>query len=156
MLIMEMQHLIKLDEDEPAGCLTNNTTARRWHHSLTTVPCLQWKEVFHFDDAYKISPNIINKAVTALFLLPENRPHFIRCWPAIPFFCLMPTNGAWGLPAVLARRPVFTGFCLYLQALLCAVLFAGCKDTLAADSETVLMDALIEDSYKNAYEVTKT
>lgn len=30
-----------------------------------------------------------------------------------------------------------------------------CKDTLAADGQTVLMDSLIEESYKNAYEVTK-
>ena len=80
MLIMEMQHLIAVGEQEPAGLFDQqyesepdrNTGQQRYSAA-------QWDLVFHYDrEQYKICPSIINKAVTAIFLLPEQqRPHFI-------------------------------------------------------------------------------
>jgi hypothetical protein len=157
MLIMEMQHLIKLDEDEPAGlfdqqydCPDDGTIASQRYRAS------QWKEVFHFDDAYKISPNIINKAVTALFLLPENRPHFILMLAGNTVFLFDADKWSRGAYLQFSLDDLFSQASVSTYRLYYALFYLlVCKDTLAADSETVLMDALIEDSYKNAYEVTK-
>jgi len=157
MLIMEMQHLIKLDEEEPAGlfdqqydCPDDGTIASQRYRAS------QWKEVFHFDDAYKISPNIINKAVTALFLLPENRPHFILMLAGNTVFLFDADKWSRGAYLQFSLDDLFSQASVTTYRLYYALFYLlVCKDTLAADSETVLMDALIEDSYKNAYEVTK-
>lgn len=157
MLIMEMQHLIKLDEEEPAGlfdqqydCPDDGTIASQRYRAS------QWKEVFHFDDAYKISPNIINKAVTALFLLPENRPHFILMLAGNTVFLFDADKWSRGAYLQFSLDDLFSQASVSTYRLYYALFYLlVCKDTLAADSETVLMDALIEDSYKNAYEVTK-
>ena len=80
MLVMEMQHLVRVDEQEPAGLFEqqyesepDRTAPHQRYHAG------QWRFVFGLDRAkYKISPSVINKAVTHIFLLPEERrPHFV-------------------------------------------------------------------------------
>ena len=83
MLIMEMQHLISVDEQSPAGLFEQqyeskpdkNTRQQRYYAG-------QWADVIPSQylnkDKYHFSPAIINKAVTQIFLMPEERrPHFI-------------------------------------------------------------------------------
>ena len=159
MLVMEMQHLIRVDEQEPAGLFEQQYESepdRTAPHQKYYAG--QWRHVFDFDkEKYKISPAVINKAVTHIFLLPEERrPHFILMMAGNVVFLF--DKDKWAKGAYLefsldelfaqARIPAFRNY-YALFHMLCA------KQTLAADGEMVLMDSIIEESYKNAYEVTK-
>ena len=159
MYIMEMQNLIAIDDSEPAGLFEQqyeseperNTKQQRYSDR-------QWRYVFELDkNQYKISPAIINKAITQIFLLPEERrPHFILMMAGNVVFLF--DKDKWAKGSYLqfsldelfaqARVPVFRNYYALFHMLLC-------KQTLAADGEMVLMDTIIEESYKNAYEVTK-
>lgn len=163
MLVMEMQPLIKVDDQEPAGLfeqqynveVNGSITEQTIRHQQYYAG--QWSEVFTLPQDLRISPAVINKAIDALFLLPEERrPHFILMLAGNTIFLL--DSDKWNRGAYLE----FSLDELFSQASISAfrkyyALFhlLTCKDTLASDSETVLMDTLLEDSYKNAYEVTK-
>ncbi len=159
MLVMEMQHLVRVDEQEPAGLFEqqyesepDRTTPHQKYYAG------QWRFVFQLDrERYKISPAVINRAVTTIFLLPEDRrPHFILMMAGNVVFLF--DKDKWAKGAYLefsldelfaqARIPAFRNY-YALFHMLCA------KQTLAADGEQVLMDSIIEESYRNAYEVTK-
>ena len=159
MFVMEMQNLIAIDDSEPAGLFEQqyeseperNTKQQRYS-------ARQWRFVFELDkEKYKISPAIINKAITQIFLLPEERrPHFILMMAGNVVFLF--DKDKWAKGSYLqfsldelfaqARVPVFRNYYALFHMLLS-------KQTLAADGEMVLMDTIIEESYKNAYEVTK-
>ena len=159
MLIMEMQHLIKVGDNEPGGLFeqqynVDGNTATVRHQQFYAG---QWSEVFTVPEDAHISPAVINKAIDALFLLPkERRPHYILMLAGNTLFML--DEEKWNRGAYLvfsldelfsqASIPTFRKYYALFHLLLC-------KETLAADSETVLMDKLVEESYKNAYEVTK-
>ncbi|RHE90359.1 type II restriction endonuclease subunit M [Bacteroides intestinalis] len=163
MFVMEMQPLIKVDDNEPAGLfeqqynveIDGNMTEQTIRHQQYYAG--QWSEVFTLPEEQRISPAVINKAIDALFLLPEERrPHFILMMAGNTLFLL--DSEKWNRGAYLE----FSLDELFSQASISAfrkyyALFhlLTCKNTLASDSETVLMDTLVEDSYKNAYEVTK-
>jgi hypothetical protein len=163
MLVMEMQPLIKVDDKEPAGLfeqqynveIGGSMTEQIVRHQQYYAG--QWSEVFTLPEEQRISPAVINKAIDALFLLPqERRPHFILMLAGNTIFLL--DSEKWNRGAYLE----FSLDELFSQASISAfrkyyALFhlLTCKDTLASDSETVLMDTLVEDSYKSAYEVTK-
>ena len=182
MLIMEMQNLITIDDKEPAGLFEQQyesepTTNRVPSSSLEWPRCAggrqsqpdlytaqqkyaarQWRFVFHLDtEKYKISPAVINKAITHIFLLPEERrPHFILMLAGNTVFLFDKDKWAKGSYLEFSLDELFT------QASISAfrnyyALFhmLVSKQTLAADGEMVLMDTIIEESYKNAYEVTK-
>ena len=157
MLIMEMQNLITVDDKEPAGLFEQqyesepNTNEQKYS-------ARQWRFVFNLDtEKYKISPAIINKAITHIFLLPEERrPHFILMLAGNTIFLF--DKDKWAKGSYLE----FSLDELFAQASLSAfrnyyALFhmLVSKQTLAADGKMVLMDSIIEESYKNAYEVTK-
>lgn len=159
MFVMEMQHLISVDDQEPAGLFEQQYESepdRKTPHQKYNAE--QWDNVFKFDkEKYKISPAVINKAITHIFLLPEERrPHFILMMAGNVVFLF--DKDKWAKGAYLefsldelfaqARIPAFRNY-YALFHMLCA------KQTLAADGEIVLMDSIIEESYKNAYEVTK-
>ena len=162
MLIMEMQHLISVDEQSPAGLFEQqyesepdkNTRQQRYYAG-------QWADVIPAQylnkEKYHFSPAIINKAVTQIFLMPEERrPHFILMLAGNTVFLF--DKDKWARGSYLQ----FSIDDLYTQGQLKSsrnhyALFQLLvnKEALAADGQTVLMDSLIEESYKNAYEVTK-
>lgn len=156
MLIMEMQHQIKTGEDEPDGLFQQQydggeaTDHQRYRAS-------QWKNVFSVPEGAKISPSVINKAVTALFLLQdEQSPKYILMLSGNIIYLF--SRDKWHQGAYLEFsldelfsqasiskfRNYFALFCILLQ-----------KNTLAADAEVTLMDNIMEESYKNAYSVTQ-
>ena len=160
MLVMEMQHLIAINDNEPDGLFKqqyedDRTSGQQRYYGG------QWRQVIpsqYLDRTkYHFSPAIINKAITQIFLMPEERrPHYILLLAGNTLFLF--DRDKWARGSYLQ----FSLDDLYFQAqiktyrlhyalfhLLC------CKETLAADGQTVLMDTLIEESYKNAYEVTK-
>lgn len=165
MLVMEMQHLIKTDEQEPAGLFEQQYNVVEDGQTSSVIIrhqqyyAGQWSELFTLpkDEEAHISPAIINKAIDAIFLLPEeHRPHFILMMAGNTMFLL--DSDKWNRGSYLE----FSMDELFSQASISAfrkyyALFhlLICKDTLAADSESVLMDKLVEESYKSAYEVTK-
>ena len=163
MLVMEMQHLIKTDDREPAGLFEQRYNVEAPGRTETVSKhqqyyASQWSEVFTLPSDVRISPKVINKAIDAIFLLPqERRPHYILMMAGNNIFLL--DSEKWNRGAYLQ----FSLDELYSQASFSAkyrVYYAlfhllVCKETLAAESETVLMDRLVEESYKSAYEVTK-
>lgn len=162
MLIMEMQHLISVNEQSPAGLFEQQyesepdkyTRQQRYYAG-------QWADVIparYLDkEKYHFSPAIINKAITQLFLMPEERrPNFILMLAGNVVFLF--NKDKWARGAYLQ----FSLDDLYVQGQLKSsrnhyALFQLLvnKEALAVDGQTVLMDSLIEESYKNAYEVTK-
>lgn len=158
MYIMEMQNLIAIDDRQPAGLFEQQYDSGTEGSSQQRYFASQWEEVFKLDkEKYKISPSIINKAVTQIFLLPEERrPHFILILAGNTVFLC--DKDKWAKGSYLefsldelfaqARVPVFRNYYALFHLLVA-------KQTLASEGEQVLMDTIIEESYKNAYEVTK-
>ncbi len=160
MLIMEMQNLITINDVEPDGLFKQqyegDTTSNHQRYNAR-----QWRQVIpakYLDrERYHFSPAVINKAITQIFLMPEERrPHYILMLAGNVVFLF--DHDKWARGSYLQ----FSLDDLYFQAQIKAyrlhyALFhlLCCKETLAADGQTVLMDSLIEESYKNAYEVTK-
>lgn len=162
MFVMEMQNLISVNEQIPAGLFEQqyesdpdrSTRQQRYYAG-------QWADVIpekYLDrEKYRFSPAIINKAVTQIFLMPEERrPHFILMLAGNVVYLF--NKDKWARGSYLQ----FSLDDLYVQGQLKSSrnhyalfwLLVG-KEALAADGQTVLMDNLIEESYKNAYEVTK-
>ena len=81
MLIMEMQNLITINDVEPDGLFKQqyegDTTSNHQRYNAG-----QWRQVIpakYLDrERYHFSPAVINKAITQIFLMPEERrPHYI-------------------------------------------------------------------------------
>ena len=160
MLIMEMQNLITVGDTEPDGLFKQQYEDDR-SSGQQRYYAGQWRQVIPAEyldrEKYRFSPAIINKAITQIFLMPEERrPHYILMLAGNQVFLF--DSDKWARGSYLQ----FSLDDLYFQGqiknyrlhyalfhLLC------CKEALAADGQTVLMDSLIEESYKNAYEVTK-
>ncbi len=160
MLVMEMQNLITINDVEPDGLFKQqyegDTTSDQQRYYAG-----QWRQVippeFLDREHYRFSPAIINKAITQIFLMPEvRRPHYILMLAGNIVFLF--DRDKWARGSYLQ----FSLDDLYFQGQIKAyrlhyALFhlLCCKETLAADGQTALMDSLVEESYKNAYEVTK-
>ena len=156
MLIMEMRPLIKVGEDEPAGLFQQQYDDGEVPHQRYSAS--HWESVFTFDKEHeRISPSVINKAVSQIFLMPEEkRPQYILMLAGSKVMLLDQDKWARGSYLIFSLDELFS------QASISAfrnyyALFhlLVCKDTIAADSETLLMSSLIEDSYRNAYSVTQ-
>ena len=157
MFIMEMQHLIKTGDEEPDGLFEQQYDDGKGQRDKQRYWAGQWSDVFEVPEGCKISPAVVNKAITSIFLLPEERrPHFILLLAGNTVFLFDKDKWNRGSYLMFSLDDLFsqasiTTFRNYYALFHLLV----CKETLAADSETVLMDALIEESYKSAYEVTK-
>lgn len=156
MLIMEMRPLIKVGDDEPEGLFQQQYDDGQVNHQRYAAS--HWESVFTFDKEHeKISPAVINKAVSQIFLMPEEkRPQYILMLAGSKVMLLDQEKWARGSFLIFSLDELFS------QASISAfrnyyALFhlLVCKQTLAADSETLLMSTLIEDSYRNAYSVTQ-
>ena len=156
MLIMEMRPLIKVGDDEPEGLFQQQYDDGEV--KFQRYAASHWESVFTFDKEHeKISPAVINKAVSQIFLMPEEkRPQYILMLAGSKVMLLDQEKWARGSYLIFSLDELFS------QASISAfrnyyALFhlLVCKQTLAADSETLLMSTLIEDSYRNAYSVTQ-
>jgi len=159
MLIMEMQNLITIEDKEPAGLFEQQYESEERVSGQQKYAARQWKHVFDLDtEKYKISPAIINKAITHIFLLPEERrPHFILMMAGNTVFLFDKDKWAKGSYLQFSLDDLFTQASIDQKHRTHYALFhmLVSKQTLAAEGEMVLMDTIIEESYKNAYEVTK-
>lgn len=158
MLVMEMQNLIPIEEKEPAGLFEQQYESDE-RCGQQKYSARQWRFVFNLDtEKYKISPAIINKAITHIFLLPEERrPHFILMLAGNTVFLFDKDKWAKGSYLQFSLDDLFAQASIDAKHRTLYALFhmLVSKHTLAAEGEMVLMDTIIEESYKNAYEVTK-
>lgn len=158
MLVMEMQNLIPIEEKEPAGLFEQQYESDE-RSGQQKYSAHQWRFVFNLDtEKYKISPAIINKAITHIFLLPEERrPHFILMLAGNTVFLFDKDKWAKGSYLQFSLDDLFAQASIDAKHRTLYALFhmLVSKHTLAAEGEMVLMDTIIEESYKNAYEVTK-
>lgn len=158
MLVMEMQNLIPIEEKEPAGLFEQQYESDE-RSGQQKYSARQWRFVFNLDtEKYKISPAIINKAITHIFLLPEERrPHFILMLAGNTVFLFDKNKWAKGSYLQFSLDDLFAQASIDAKHRTLYALFhmLVSKHTLAAEGEMVLMDTIIEESYKNAYEVTK-
>jgi hypothetical protein len=159
LMVMEMQALIKDDESEPEGLFEQRYNVQaeeetnppqRYHRS-------QWERVFQVPDNVKISPVIINKAVSELFLFEMHlRPKYILLLAGNMVFLLEQEKWFRGSYLQFDLEELFTEATANRNANYFALFyFLLGKESLAPDSNMVLLDQLDEDSHKSAYEVTR-
>jgi hypothetical protein len=159
LMIMEMQALIKEGEEEPDGLFEQRynvleesevKSAQRYHRS-------QWENVFTVPRDLKVSPAIINKAVSELFLLDQHRrPKYILLLAGNMVFLLEQEKWFRGSYLQFDLEELFTEASLPKTRNYYALFyFLIGKETLAPDADMVLMEQLDEDSHKSAYAVTQ-
>lgn len=158
LVILEMQPMIKFNEDEqPAGLFEqqfNDEEGTKTKEQKYYYP--HWSEVIQkpIPEGCKIDPSKVNEAVSAIFNLPEQRPQYILILAGN--IVMLIEQDKWDQGAYLKfdleelfSEASITKFKDYyaLFYLLTA------KEILAGDAH--LMEQINEESYKNAYEVTK-
>lgn len=159
LLIMEMQALIKEDDNDPDGLFEQRynveeeelkSPPQKYHRS-------QWQEVFKVPDGVKISPAVINTAISQLFLLePHQRPKYILLLGGNVIFLLEQEKWFRGSYLQFDLEELFSEATANRAANYYSLLnFLIGKEALAPESNMVLLDQLDEDSHKSAYEVTK-
>lgn len=161
LMIMEMQALIKEDDTEPDGLFEQRYNVedeaqanppQRYHRS-------QWERIpgFKIPNGCKISPTVINKAISELFLFEQHlRPKFILLLAGNVVFLLEQEKWFRGSYLQIDLEELFSEATANRNANYYALFyFLLGKETLAPESNMVLLDQLDEDSHKSAYEVTK-
>lgn len=158
LVILEMQPMIKFNEDDqPAGLFEqqfNDEEGTKTKEQKYYYP--HWSEVIQkpIPEGCKIDPSKVNEAVSAIFNLPEQRPQYILILAGN--IVMLIEQDKWDQGAYLKfdleelfSEASITKFKDYyaLFYLLTA------KEILAGDAH--LMEQINEESYKNAYEVTK-
>lgn len=160
LMVMEMHAMIKTrDEEEPDGLfdqsynVTENgedlkSTTQKYHRS-------QWTDIFTVPEGISISPMVINKAVSELFLLPSyQRPRYILLCAGNIYFLLEAEKWFRGSYLQFDMEILFDDASIDKNYLALFYLLLG-KEQLAPTAEMVLMEQLDEDAHKVAYEVTK-
>lgn len=159
LVVMEMQALIKEDDEEPDGLFEQHYNVedeaqanppQRYHR-------LQWEKVFTVPANVKISPVVINKAISELFLIEQHlRPKYILLLAGNVVFLLEQEKWFRGSYLQIDLEELFSEATANRNANYYALFyFLLGKETLAPESNMVLLDQLDEDSHKSAYEVTK-
>ena len=158
LVVMEMQPLIKENaDDEPDGLFQQRYSSENDENATQEQRYLrsQWDRVFQVPEGLKLSPSIVNAAVSTLFLLEQHRrPRYILLLAGNKVFLLEQEKWFRGaylefdieefFALVQAKRDYYNLFFLLLA-----------KETLAPSSNPILLEQLDEDNHKSAYEVTK-
>ncbi|WMX16506.1 Eco57I restriction-modification methylase domain-containing protein [Aureispira sp. CCB-E] len=161
LMIMEMQALISDGGREPDGLFD-----QRYHQEkdesafmpqAQEYDCSDWSNVFEVKEDETISPMIINKAISQLFLIAQHRrPQYILLCAGNQYFLLEQEKwfkGAYLQFDIEALFDEVTG--TKKKDYYSLFYFLLAKNHLAPQSEIVLMEQLDEDSHKSAFEVTK-
>ena len=159
LMIMEMQALIKEDDTDPDGLFeqrynvedeSQNNPPQKYHRT-------QWDRVFQVPGHLKISPVIINKAISELFLFePHLRPKYILLLAGNIIYLLEQEKWFRGSYLQFDLEELFSEATANRNANYYALFyFLLSKESLTPESNMVLLDQLDEDSHKSAYEVTK-
>ncbi|MEI6297164.1 MAG: hypothetical protein WCO84_06030, partial [bacterium] len=159
LMIMEMQALIKEDDTEPDGLFQQqyNVEDELQSNPPQKYHLSQWDDVFQVPEGVKISPVIINKAISELFLLePHIRPRYILLLAGNIIYLLEQEKWFRGSYLEFDLEELFTEATASPRANYYSLFyFLTSKEALAPESNMVLLDQLNEDSHKSAYEVTQ-
>lgn len=157
LMIMEMQALITEGDNDPDGLFEqsynveddeNQKPPQKYHRK-------QWGDLFKVPDGMKISPMVINKAVSAIFLLEQHkRPRYILLCAGNEYFLLEQEKWFHGSYLQFNIEELFSEASIKRDYLSLFYLLLS-NDMLAPQSDLVLLEQLDEDSHKSAYEVTK-
>ena len=171
LMIMEMRALIKEGEEEPDGLFeqryhgddesfrggqgSGDTPLGKETYPPQKYHRSQWEEVFKVPNGMTISPMIINKAVSELFLLDQHRrPQYILLCAGNVYYLLEQEKWFRGSYLQFDLEELFSEGSVN-RDYYALFYFLLAKEALAPQSEIVLMDQLDEDSHKSAYEVTQ-
>ena len=157
LMILEMQPLIREGDDEPDGLFEQRYSMEdvEVQHPPQKYHRSQWENVFKVDGDVRISPMVINKAVSQLFLLdPHRRPKYILLCAGNIYYLLEQEKWFRGSYLTFDLESLFDEATIKKEYY-CLFYFLLAKETLAPQSEIVLMEQLDEDSHKSAYEVTQ-
>ena len=91
LMVMEMQALIKEGDEDPDGLFEQqyNVEDETLHSPPQKYHRVQWENVFTVPEGLKISPMVINKAVSELFLIDaRQRPRYILLCAGNQYFLL--------------------------------------------------------------------
>lgn len=160
LMIMEMHALIKTGDEEPESLFEQKYTddedtdgeeaiqPQKYHRS-------QWEDIFTVPEGVKVSPMVINKAVSQLFLLPvHRRPKFVLLCAGNQYFLIESEKWFRGSYLQLDLEALFDDAAIKREYYAVFYLLLA-KDLLAPTAEMVLLDQLDEDAHKAAFEVTK-
>ncbi|MBR1434568.1 MAG: type II restriction endonuclease subunit M, partial [Bacteroidales bacterium] len=162
LVVLEMQAMIKTnDEDVPAGLFeqhyddeVSEKVVREQQYRFN-----QWASVIGHElpEGCKISPSKINECVSAIFLLPEDqRPKYIVIFAGNIVFLMEQDKWDRGSYLKFDLEELFTEVSVAANKNYYALFYLlAAKEVLAKDGEIVLMDRIADESFKNAYEVTK-
>lgn len=157
LMIMEMQPLIKEGDEEPDGLFEQRYNVEEEEHQIKEQRYhrSQWSRVFQVSEELKISPVIINKAISQLSLLDQHeRPQYIMLLAGNVINLIECEKWMRGSYLQFDIEELFSEGTVERKYYSLFYLILA-KDMLSPDSDMVLMDQLEEDSHKSAYEVTK-
>lgn len=159
LMVLEMQPMVRVSEDEePDGLFEQSYTSEREDHLPVREQKYHrahWQDVFQVPEGVALSPAIINKAISELFLLEElRRPRFILLCAGNKYFLLEGEKWFRGSYLEFDIEELFAEASADKNVLSLFHLLLA-RECLAPDAEQVLMEQLEEDSHKSAYEVTK-
>ncbi|MFA8451904.1 MAG: Eco57I restriction-modification methylase domain-containing protein [Bacteroidales bacterium] len=157
LMIMEMQPLVREGDDEPDGLFEQQYSVEddEVQHPPQKYHRSQWENVFKVDGDVRISPMVINKAVSQLFLLDSHRrPKYILLCAGNIYYLLEQEKWFRGSYLMFDIESLFDEATIKKEYY-SLFYFLLAKETLAPKSEIVLMEQLDEDSHKSAYEVTQ-
>lgn len=144
LFVMEMQSMIQKGDDTPDGIFEQQYIADNWSN------------VFDFqEEGITITPSIINEAVSEIFLIEQHkRPRYILMLAGNEMYLLHFEKWFKGSYLRFSLETLFDEAVIQ-KNYLSLFYFLTSKETLAPDSEMILMEQLDEDSHKSAYAVTQ-
>ena len=161
LVILEMQAMVKANEDDvPPGLFeqqyddTSDKVVKEQKYVYS-----QWSDVISKDlpEGCKISPSRVNECVSAIFLLPpQQRPQYIVIFAGNVVFIMEQDKWDHGAYLKFDLEELFSEAAIGANRNYYALFYLlASKEVLAGDSQIVLMDRINEESFNNAYEVTK-
>jgi len=166
LVVLEMSAMVKKDaDDEPQGLfeqhydlpdgtsIEGKVPEQRYVYSL-------WSEVIgkELPEGCKISPSKINECATTIFRLDDRsqRPQHIVIFAGNIVYLLEEEKWSHGAYLRFDLEELFSEALVGSFRDYYALFYLlASKEVLSGDSQIVLMDKIMEASYKNAYEVTK-
>lgn len=163
LMVLEMQPLIPENADDVPDSLFEQRYALEDDDSAEEAAApqrylsRQWERVWQKPTDFRIEPSVVNKVVSSIFLLkPEERPRYVLLLAGNVVFLLEQEKWFRGsylrfdLEELFSEAAATSATRNYYSVLY----FLLGRETLAPNSERLLLDQLDEDSHRNAYAVT--
>lgn len=166
LVVLEMSAMIKKDaDDEPQGLFEQHYDAPEGTNIDGKVPEQRyvyslWSEVIgkELPEGCKICPSKVNECATTIFRLDDKsqRPQHIVIFAGNIVYLLEEEKWSHGAYLLFDLEELFSeALNSSFRDYYALFYLLSSKEVLSGDAQIVLMDKIMEASYKNAYEVTK-